>query len=351
MKKTLRLAAFMTALLMIIPLLFSCSDKESEAVFSYGSTVMSEKMFIYELCRYKSELLNTYGANGKDIPELWTTEIGEGATFDDFCYAQCQMNICSMLFFADYAKNHGGELSKDEEKAIDDKLGEIVATLGSKKAVNKYLENYGINYELYREYLELYELYSNGVELAYAEGGDMQITREEELEYYNNNFITVKHVAIGTDIAGTDQEGNYIYFTDDEKKVKQEKIEEIRQRIRDGEDFDVLYSESEDSQAELYPDGYTITEGVLSEEMDGYEKIAVSLEIGDVGEWEKEGFGHYFIKRVELLDKDFENCRNYILPILVEQDMARSIIENYDNFTMNQDIIDSYNIASVAVMS
>ncbi|MBR5460297.1 MAG: hypothetical protein IKV53_05465 [Clostridia bacterium] len=350
MKTSVRLLALAVVVLMMLTLTLSCKKQESEAVISYGSTVMNEKMYIYELSRYKSELLDSYGSTGVDIPEIWTTSIGEGATFDDFCYAQCQMNICSMLFFAEYAKTHGIELSEEEKEFIDEKVDTLIATLGSKGAVNKYLENYGVDINLYREYLELYEYYTNGVEAAYADGGDMQITTEEAYEYYKENFITVKHVAIGTDIAGTDQEGNYIYFTDEEKKAQQDKIDSIRERIRNGESFDELYLESEDKQADLYPDGYTITEGVLSEEMTGYADIALSLEIGEVGEWEKEDFGHYFIKRVELLDSDFEHCQNHILPILVEQDMAKSIVDNFDNFTMNQDIIDSYNIASAAVM-
>ena len=350
MKKAVRFTALLTVFLMLLPLTFSCAEKESEAAVAYGDTVMSEKLYIYELCRYKSELLASLGSEGVDIPQMWEQDIG-GATVDDLYYTQCQVNIYTMVFFADYAKNHGGELTEAQTEAIEEQLGEIVATLGSKGAVNKYLEKYGINYDLYREYLELYQLYVNGVELAYADGGDYQITEAAAREYYNENFITVKHVAIGTDIAGTDQEGNYIYYTDEEKAEKQQKIDSTRDRIRNGEDFDKLYLESEDKQAELYPDGYTITDGVLSEEMSGYEDIALSLEIGEVGEWEKENFGHYFIKRIDLLESEFKNCQNHILPILVEKDMAERIVANYDNFTINQDIIDSYNLASVAVMS
>ena len=111
MKTSVRLLALAVVVLMMLTLTLSCKKQESEAVISYGSTVMNEKMYIYELSRYKSELLDSYGSTGVDIPEIWTTSIGEGATFDDFCYAQCQMNICSMLFFAEYVKTHGIELS------------------------------------------------------------------------------------------------------------------------------------------------------------------------------------------------------------------------------------------------
>lgn len=350
MKKSVRITAILTLLLMLMLLTFSCGKKESETAVAYGDVVMSEKLYIYELCRYKSELLASLGSEGVDIPEMWGQDIG-GATVDDLYYTQCQVNIYTMVFFADYALKHNGALTEEQNKGIQEQLDKIVSTLGSKGAVNKYLEKYGINYDLYREYLELYQLHINGRTLAYTDGGDYQITEEAARKYYEENFITVKHVAIGTDIAGADQEGNYIYYTDEEKAEKQQKIDSTREKIRDGADFDALYLESEDRQAELYPNGYTITQGVLSEEMSGYEEIALSLEIGEVGEWEKENFGHYFIKRIDLLDSEFENCQNHILPILVERDMAERIVANYDNFTINQEILDSYSLASVAVMN
>ncbi len=346
MKKT----ALLLVMLLVFPLLFSCSKEESEVVFAYGDVEMNEKTYMYELSVMKSQLLAESGVVGQDVPQVWTTEIGEGATYDDLIYAQCQMNICSVLYYADYAKNHGGELDENDNKTIDEKLEEIVSTLGSKRAVNEYLKTYGINYELYREYLELYALYSKGVQLAYAEGGDRAITESEMRDYYNEKFITVKHIAIGTELAGTDEEGNYIYYTEEEQAEKQKKIEEIRTRIESGEDYGTLYLESEDGQAQLYPDGYTITSGALSEDMKGYETSALSLDIGEVAEWEKEGIAHYFIKRVELLESDFENCQNFILPLLIEQDMAKAVVENYDGFVMNQEIIDSYNMASMPVM-
>ena len=45
------------------------------------------------------------------------------------------------------------------------------------------------------------------------------------------------------------------------------------------------------------------------------------------------------------------NCANSILNTLVQVDMAETVIENYDNFIMNQDIIDNYNMALVPVVS
>ncbi len=335
---------------LLLPTLFSCARDESETVFQYGDTRMSEKMFIYELSAMKTELLSENGITGTDIPEVWVTEVGEGTTYDDLIYAQCQANICSVIYFADYAKTHGGGLTEEDNAAVQKTLDDLTAQMGSKKAVNNYLKTYGIDYDIYREYLELYSLYYKGVNLAYAEGGEHAFTESEIMDYYEKNFVTVKHVAVGTELAGADEEGNYIYFTDEEKAEKQKKIENIRQSLADGADFDEFYLESEDGQALDYPNGYTITSGVMGDEMKGYEEVALSLDVGEVGEWEKEGISHYFIKRVDLLESDVENCAGYITSVLMQQDMLTTVFEHYDEFTMNEEIIDSYNMASALVM-
>ena len=345
-----RILVLFTACILIFTTVFvSCSKKESATVFSYGTVSMHEKMYIFELTMMKSELLSGYGVVGQDVPEFWTADMGGGITFDDWFYTQCQMNICALLYFADYANANGG-LTDDMQKGVDDSIDEIIEKMGSKKKVKAYLEDYGIDLDIYRDYLELYALYAKGVQLAYATGGIREIEKDRLLDYYEEKFITVKHVAVGTEIAGTDVEGNFVYYTDEEKAEKQQKIKDIRDKIASGADFDELYLTSEDKQAENYPDGYTLTSGVHTDDKKGYEEVALSLDIGEVGEWENEKFGHYFIKRVELNDADFQNCVNYIYPLVVEEDMMAAVLENYNEFFMDQDIIDSYNMASVPVL-
>jgi hypothetical protein len=120
--KIVRKTALLLAVLFLLPALFSCSGNESEIVFSYGDTVMREDMYLYELSAMKSELLSENGMAGKDIPAVWSAEIAEGTTYDDLIYAQCQINICSVIYFADYAKNHGGALTEADEENIDKTL-------------------------------------------------------------------------------------------------------------------------------------------------------------------------------------------------------------------------------------
>ena len=342
-----RLIAFILVLVLV---LCSCSSKKSEIVFAYGEAEFNENLYLYELAVMKTQLLQDYGVK-TDVPEIWVEPIGEGVTYDDYAYAQCQMNIATVLFFADYALKNGGELTKEDEKKIDEAIDDIVEQLGSKAAVNKYLEKFTIDLKMYREYLETYALYNKGVGLAYGEGGKYQISLEEMQDYYNKNFVTVKHIAIGTEYAGSDEEGNLIYYTEEEKKAKRELIDSITKRLENGEDFDSLYTLSEDKSFETYPNGYTITKGVLDSTMKGYENVALSLMEGEWDTFELEGTSVYIIKRVPLLEGDFQNCANAIYSALLQLDMAERVVENYDSLTINQSIVDNYNMASLPILN
>ncbi len=341
---------FIAFLLVTVLIFTSCSSDKGEVVFAYGEAEFNENLYLYELAVMKTELLQNYGVN-TDVPQLWAEPIGEGVTYDDYAYAQCQMNIATVLFFADYALKNGGKLTKEDNKKIDDAIDDIVEQYGSKAAVNKYLETFTIDLDMYREYLEIYALYNKGVGLAYAEGGKYEISLEKMKEYYEDNFVTVKHIAIGTEFAGSDEEGNLIYYTEEEKKAKRELIDSIKERLENGEDFDSLYTLSEDKSFETYPNGYTITKGVLDQTMSGYENVALSLAEGEWDTFELEGTSVYIIKRVPLLESDFQNCANSIYTALLQLDMAERVIENYDSLTINQEIVDNYNMAVVPILS
>lgn len=340
----------MLAIALTLGVLTSCAKPKSETVFSYGDASMNENLYFYELAMMKTQALQEYSGGSVDIPALWSQVMTEGVTVGDFIYAQCQLNISTVLYYADYALNHGGELTKDEKKEIKKSADELVESFGTKGALNKYLEGYNIDYDMYIDYLELYALYNKGLGLAYGEGGERAISYEEVKEYYEKNFVTVKHIAIGTEFAGTNEDGSYVYYTDEEKAEKRRLISEIETALGSGEPFENYLSKGEDGFAKDYPNGYTITKGVLDTAMQGYENVALGLEVGAWDTFELEGTSFYFIKRVELLESDLQNCAQSIVTTLMQLDMGAAVIENYDNLYMNQEIIDNYDIAMIPVL-
>lgn len=325
----------------------SCSSKKSEIVMSYGDASIDENTYFYELAMMKSQLLQEYSGATTDVPALWMQSIGDGVTFDDYSYLECQVNIKTVLYFADYALQHDGALTKDEEKTVRAQVDDIVEQFGSKAALNKYLENYAMSYDMLIDYYELYALYNKGISLAYAVGGDHEIPIEDAEKYYRNNFVTVKHIAIGTEFAGTDEDGNYIYYTEEEKEAKRQLIDQIISALENGADFDKLLELSEDGFAKTYPDGYTITKGVLGKEMLGYENVAFALEEGEWDTFELEGTSFYIIKKEPLLESDFRNCYTNIMSNLLKASMVQVVLDKNEEFYVDEEIVDRYNMAMI----
>ena len=352
MKKKLIISlCFLLVAVMTVPYLTSCSDNRGETVMSYGDVSISENLYFYELALMKSETLQKYTGSITDVPAVWTQVLGEDVTFDDYTYLECQVNIKTRLYFADYALQHDADLTSEEKKEIETQLDKIVDQFGSKEALNKYLETYYMDYKMLEEYYELYALYNKGLSMAFSEGGGHQIPVEDAYQYYKNNFVTVKHIAVGTELAGADEDGNYIYYTEEEKALKQEAIDTIAAALESGEDFDKYIGYSEDGFADNYPNGYTITRGVLDDAMDGYENVAFSLKEGEWDTFELEGMGVYFIKRVPILESDFSNCYSTIMTNLLQVKMAQIILDKNDEFTVNEEIVDRYNMAMIPVIT
>ena len=122
---------------------------------AYGDVSIDENIFFYMLALRKSEVLQEYSGATTDIPVLWAQSIGDGVTFDDYSYLECQLNMRMKLYFADYALKHNGKLTPDEKKQIVTQMDNIVEQFGSKAALNKYLETYTINYDILKEYYEI----------------------------------------------------------------------------------------------------------------------------------------------------------------------------------------------------
>ena len=317
----------------------------------YGDVSINENMFIYMLAMGKTQLLQNYSGATTDIPMLWAQEVADGTTFDDLSYLDQQLDIRVKMFFADYALKHGGKLTSEEKKELTAKMDELVKNFGSKAALNKYLETYTMNYDMLEDYYELEFLQSKGLSMAFSIDGEYEIPLEDAQTYFKNNFVTVKHIAIGTEYAGTDEDGNYIYFTEEEKAERQKLIDGVIEALEKGEDWDKYAPLSEDKFNELNPDGYTITRGVLDRSMAGYESVAFSLEEGEWDTFELEGTSMYIIKRVPLLESDFQNCYTTIMKTLIDAASTQAVLDKDTEFVINQDVLDSYNMAMIPVLT
>ena len=85
--------------------------------------------------------------------------------------------------------------------------------------------------------------------------------------------------------------------------------------------------------------------------MSGYESIAFSLKEGEWDKFELAGTSTYIIKRVPLLQSDFQNCYSTIMTTLIDAASTQAVLDNDTGFDINEDVIDSYNMAMIPVLN
>ncbi len=118
-----------------------------------------------------------------------------------------------------------------------------------------------------------------------AIGYGIEVTDDEVLKEYNENYMAAKHILISADTEKADS-----------------KIKEIKLKLGRNADFDDLMFEfSEDGGLASNPNGYVFTSGDMISE---FEDAVKSLEIDQVSDIVKTEFGYHIIKRIALPDLD-----------------------------------------------
>ena len=205
----------------------------------------------------------------------------------------------------------------DVQGYVDTYMDELVDSLGGRHAYKKMLhETYmtdnvaRLNYaasllqgNLFTSYVEYLGVIESDAEEIYS------IIME------GSTFIRTRHVALFKDNGRTDEENRRM-------------IEEIREELLGGADFDALvsaYGEDEN----LTRDGYYFMKGEMQEQ---YEAAAFLLDVGDVSDVIETEDGFYLIKR-------YEKQREYVL--LNCYGAGSPLYDSYQQYTFLS-IVDEY---------
>lgn len=121
----------------------------------------------------------------------------------------------------------------------------------------------------------------------------VQPSEDEISAFYNENFVTAKHILIPTVDLDTREP-----LSEKEQAQALKTANDLSARIKKGEDFDKLMKEySKDTGLAQYPEGYTFTKGEMVEE---FTNAAYALEEGAVSEPVKSVFGYHIVKRLPI---------------------------------------------------
>lgn len=221
----------------------------------------------------------------------------------------------------------GLKLGYDEQKEMASVRRNSIANT-SKDAYLNQIAQFGFSDQSYQNFMYISQCYQALNDYYFGENGVNTPSDEDIQKYYEDNYITAKHILIAT----VDPASGETKRTDEEAKKE---AQSILDRINAGEDFDTLMNQySEDTGLSNNPNGYTFTEGqMVTEFYDGAKALAED----EVSELVKSSYGYHIIKRVKLDDSQLDNYKSDIVSAisgsmdeLLQQWMDEAQVETTD---------------------
>lgn len=224
----------------------------------------------------------------------------------------------------------GLRLSYNEQKEMASVRRNSIANT-TKDAYLNQIAQFGFSDQTYQNFMYISQCYQALNDYYFGENGVNTPSDEDIQKYYEDNYITAKHILITT----VDPASGETKRTDEEAKKE---AQSILDRINAGEDFDTLMNQySEDTGLSNNPNGYTFTEGqMVTEFYDGAKALAED----EVSELVKSNYGYHIIKRVKLDDSQLDNFKSDIISAisgsmdeLLQQWMDEAQVETTDLYS------------------
>lgn len=224
----------------------------------------------------------------------------------------------------------GIKLSYNEQKEMASVRRNSIANTGKDAYLNQ-IAQFGFSDQTYQNFMYISQCYQALNDYYFGENGVNTPSDEDIQKYYEDNYITAKHILITT----VDPASGETKRTDEEAKKE---AQSILDRINAGEDFDTLMNQySEDTGLSNNPNGYTFTEGqMVTEFYDGAKALAED----EVSELVKSSYGYHIIKRVKLDDSQLDNFKSDIVSAisgsmdeLLQQWMDEAQVETTDLYS------------------
>ena len=224
----------------------------------------------------------------------------------------------------------GLKLSYNEQKEMASVRRNSIANT-TKDAYLNQIAQFGFSDQTYQNFMYISQCYQALNDYYFGENGVNTPSDEDIQKYYEDNYITAKHILITT----VDPASGETKRTDEEAKKE---AQSILDRINAGEDCDTLMNQySEDTGLSNNPNGYTFTEGqMVTEFYDGAKALAED----EVSELVKSSYGYHIIKRVKLDDSQLDNFKSDIISAisgsmdeLLQQWMDEAQVETTDLYS------------------
>lgn len=254
----------------------------------------------------------TYYASmlGMTADTMWSQEVEEGTTYEDSTKDSLMESLENLYLMSQHAADYGVSLSEEEEEAIADAAQKFDEdnTEEAKEVVSGYRKDV-------EKYLELITI-SQKMDSKMREGVDEEVSDEEAaqkgMEYLYFSYTS------------TDEEGNSVELTDEEKETLKSTAQAAAESARDGEDMETLASENGLSVQTATFDSESTTPN--SELVAAADALAAEGEVTDPVETDS---GIYVAKLTSLLDREATDAEKETIVEQRRQDQYDSLLEEW----------------------
>lgn len=306
MKK--KLVMFVVAASMLAVSMTGCAELDgSETVAEFGDTKITADMANF-YARYQQAQYETYYASilGDD---MWTNEVEEGKTYEETVKDDILTSLEIMYVLDAHKEEYDISLTKEETDAIEQAAEEFDAANAAddKEAISGDVETV-------KEFLELVTVQEKMYEAMTADV-DTEVSDEEaaqkSMQYVYFSFTQ------------TDDDGNSVELTDEEKEELKKTAEEFRSGAVDAEDFEAYATEA----------GYTATTLTFDSETTSPSQTLIeaadALGEGEVAEVVEDTAGYYVVKLTSLLDRDATDAEKEAIVNERKQEQYDSLCEEW----------------------
>lgn len=214
-----------------------------------------------------------------------------------------QIKVMNLL-----APQYEVELDQEEEEKVTAAAREYFSSLNSSEIALMGVDEATID-GLYREFAVADKLYH-----AITDEVNPEISDDEA------RTITVKNILVKT--YSTDSQGNKVEFTENQKQSAYERIQEVVQKLNDGEDFDVLAADyNEDTQSE-----YSFGRGLMPA---AYEEAAFNLETGQISGIIETEYGYHVLQCVSTFNQEETDLNKQAIVAKRRQEAFSQVYDEY----------------------
>ncbi|MBQ7897724.1 MAG: hypothetical protein IJ323_04960 [Clostridia bacterium] len=339
----------------ILALLFifvftSCASNDDAWSLSCGDTSLSPGSFYAQAVTYKNDFLQGYLGLTEDSASIWTQDSPSGGneSVADSLMRMVVEDMTQFVWVVEYAKDNGAVVTEEEKESLQKDFEEMKSGFTDNEAFLEYIGKLNVTEEELHAHLNETLYYDKGFEMLTSEGGLYAVSDEDLLEYYKNNFYTVKHVFFN-DVTSTDEEGNTVTLTEEGKAEKLEKAKKVIADLDEGIPFETLYMLSEDGASTSFPDGMTIAQGFTSDA--SYEEEVMALDIGEYKLIIPDNGGVYVVKRMPVDEGAFEEYYDYVYSAVCQEITEKIYSDHKNEVTVNYDLINTFDIKAMPVLN